>query len=713
MVMCYHIIDELCTFEEIYDGDINNMNNLGLILKDRYELIAELGKGGMSSVFLAKDKNLDSYWAVKQVVNDSNVDIEAFKKEVELLSSLNHSDIPRIVDRIEVDNYFYVVMDFIDGTSLGKKVLKDGPASEDDVVEWAKMLCDVLHYLHTVKENPIIYRDMKPDNVMLTQAGRIKLIDFGIAKECRHGEKQTGESIGTKGYAAPEQYKGSSNILDERTDIYSLGATLFYLVTGNVPGKPPKACRPIRQINPMLSEGLEYIISKCTNDNPDERYQNCLEIKEDLINIKSLTGTYRNKMMKKLMSFIVSLVFCIIFLGCSFIGYNRIQSEKEANYQMEFQTAKSFDRNKNYDEAIKHYTKAIEYKGDDIDTYILLFNSLLPHQKQDDYIALTKSAIDQISKSYIDNKESDAYKNPKLMYPVMKKCIELNDPEYADIAVDYINSIKNSDEYKNNKSNFDNIDNYRIVAMNCANNISTQKFDEFNEALVNLEKSTDSAKISINDKLDNYYTIMVMYSSYPNNLKNSYNRISEVAQKAKKIIDSNLSSEELTFNNIIPMYELVASSMYNYAVVTSENKEKLYSTSIEWFEYLSDLNDDLNESLFLKKANAYKAIFDIKRDTNGTTVTDKKALDSLEKSISLYTQIISKDPTSFLGYVYLTQANFDKQINKPEGQRNYTIVMQNYKKVVELKNNTRNLPSIALSQFTSLKKQLQSVGLGE
>ncbi len=93
--------------------------------------------------------------------------------------------------------------------------------TEADVVEWAKMLCDVLHYLHTVKENPIIYRDMKPDNVMLTQAGRIKLIDFGIAKECRHGEKQTGESIGTKGYAAPEQYKGSSNILDERTDIYS------------------------------------------------------------------------------------------------------------------------------------------------------------------------------------------------------------------------------------------------------------------------------------------------------------------------------------------------------------------------------------------------------------------------------------------------------------------------------------------------------------
>ena len=181
----------------------NNLSAIGTVLRDRYELITELGKGGMSTVYLAKDRNLDSYWAVKQVKNSSSVDIDAFKKEVELLSSLSHSDIPRIVDRIEVNDDFFVVMDFVDGTSLGKKVLTEGPLPEDHVVEWEKMLCDVLDYLHHAKANPIIYRDMKPDNVMLTQSGRIKLIDFGIARECRHGEKQTGASIGTRGYAAP------------------------------------------------------------------------------------------------------------------------------------------------------------------------------------------------------------------------------------------------------------------------------------------------------------------------------------------------------------------------------------------------------------------------------------------------------------------------------------------------------------------------------
>lgn len=253
---------------------------MAVILKDRYEIIAELGKGGMGAVFLARDKNLGSYWAVKQVKNNSEVDIEAFKKEVELLSSLNHSDIPRIVDRIEVDEDYFVIMDFIDGVSLGKKVNAEGPQAEEDVVKWATYLCEILDYLHTVKSNPIVYRDMKPENIMLIQNGRVKLIDFGIAKECVRGEVQSGKSIGTMGYAAPEQYKGGSNILDERTDIYSLGCTLFYLVTGIVPEKPSVSTIPVRQINPLISEGLEYIIDKCTRFNAKDRYQNCKELKE-------------------------------------------------------------------------------------------------------------------------------------------------------------------------------------------------------------------------------------------------------------------------------------------------------------------------------------------------------------------------------------------------------------------------------------------------
>ena len=131
------------------------MINVGNVVRDRYEILAELGKGGMSTVFLARDKKLGSYWAIKQVLKNKNVDIEAFKKEVELLSSLNHVQIPRIVDRIDSDDSYCVCMDFIDGISLSKKVLAEGAQRENDVVKWAIMVCDVLHYLHTVRGNPI------------------------------------------------------------------------------------------------------------------------------------------------------------------------------------------------------------------------------------------------------------------------------------------------------------------------------------------------------------------------------------------------------------------------------------------------------------------------------------------------------------------------------------------------------------------------------
>lgn len=288
------------------------MRMVGKVLNERYELIAELGKGGMGSVYLARDKILGSYWAVKQVKNNKSVDVEAFKKEVELLSTLNYPDVPRIVDRIELGEDFFVVMDFIDGVSLSKKVEAEGPQPEKDVVEWAKLLCDTLDYLHTTKSNPIIYRDMKPDNIMLTKNGRVKLIDFGIAIECVKGQPYLGPKVGTKGYAAPEQYV--NDVLDERTDIYSLGVTLYYLVTATTPGASPESIRPIREINPTLSEGLEYIIEKCTQADPKDRYQNCKELKRDLENINMLNSKYRKAMKKSLLHLaVVYYVFLFRF----------------------------------------------------------------------------------------------------------------------------------------------------------------------------------------------------------------------------------------------------------------------------------------------------------------------------------------------------------------------------------------------------------------
>jgi len=685
---------------------------VGTVLYERYEIIAEIGKGGMSTVYMAKDRNLGSYWAVKQVKNQRNVDIEAFKKEVELLSSLNHSDIPRIVDRIEMNDDYFVIMDLVNGTSLGKKVAVEGSQSEKDVIEWAKMLCDVLNYLHTVKENPIIYRDMKPDNVMLTESGRIKLIDFGIAKECKRGEKQGGAAIGSKGYAAPEQYRGASNLLDERTDIYSLGATLYNLVTGMAPGKPPKGVRPIRQVNPVLSEGLEYIISKCTADDPEERYQNCGELRSNLDNIDQLNFKYRKTMQNKLTWFCTSFCLSLVCLLLVFIGYSGMQKETQDKYQVAYLAAQNFEKQSKNTEAQNEYMVAIKNKPALLETYQKLYNVLLPKSGDKDYISKTKYAIDTL-RTYVEDKSSPMYHNNELLYQLVKQCINVNDATYAAYAVDYIAAIKASNEYKSNKLSGKEIESYEVIASNCAKDITTQNFTDFSQALIKLEDSTDKSNFTVNDKLNNYYTMIVIYNTYPENLKDAYTKTVEIGVKAKKLIDTNAQSELLTFNNIIPMYELIASSMYNNGVVATDvaAKRQMFQSSLQWFGYLGDLNDDLSETLELKKGNAYKSIFDTYNTVDGRKQIDKTITDDLNAAINIYADVFQKNSDSFLGAVNLTQAHLDVELIKPTQERNFTTVQNDYKKVVEIKNKNKNLSNISLSQFSSLKQQMANAGL--
>lgn len=686
------------------------MSAIGLVLRERYEIIAELGKGGMSTVFLAKDKILDSFWAVKQVKNNLNIDIDAFKKEVALLSSLSHSDIPRIIDRIEKGDDFFVIMDFIDGTSLGKKVLLEGAQSEQDVVEWAKILCEVLDYLHNVRDNPIIYRDMKPDNVMLIKSGRVKLIDFGIAKECRRGEMQTGASIGTKGYAAPEQYKGASNVLDERTDIYSLGATLYFLITGLVPDKPPKAIRPIRQMNPALSEGLEYIISKCTQDDPEERYQNCRELLEDLNNIQQLTGSFRKKMSRKLFSFAAGFAVGLVGLVMLFVGQAGIQKENEDNYQHYYKQAVSASRGGDYVAAADHYAMAIDYKIDSIDTYLLYFNALLPQDGNENERQQTKEAIDIMRNGFLDNQQSYMFQNAPLMYQVVKKCVEVSDAVYAAYAVDYIEILK-ADGF-----NAEDLDCFEIIASNCSRNLATQDFEAFNKALIDLETTTDNMAMQVDDALENYYTIMIMYSEYPTYLENAHVRIYEVGQKAKQLIEANLSVDNLNFNSMIPMYELVASSLYNNALTIRDNEEKeeQLRLCLEWFGYLDDLNTDLPEMLWLKKAGANKSIFDIYTTTSQLGNQSSTIVAYLDRSIEEYNALTQAYPSSFLGHVHLTRAYLDKELAKTdETQRDFSVVRTCYARLEEIKNSDRNQSSIALSQFSSLKQAIANAGLEE
>ncbi|MCD7774138.1 MAG: serine/threonine protein kinase [Clostridiales bacterium] len=294
------------------------MAAIGTLVDGKYEILREIGRGGMSVVYLAMDIRLNKQWAIKEIArkaNDANNEIvvSSLIAEANLMKKLDHPALPRIVDIIEESNIIYVVMDYIEGEPLSKILELYGAQDQDVVIEWGKQLCDVLYYLHNC-EPPIIYRDMKPANIMLKPDGTVKLIDFGIAREYKRSKTADTESLGTRGYAAPEQFGGKGQT-DARTDIYSFGVTLYHLVTGKNPCEPPYELYPIKQINPDFYDGLQYLIQKCIQLNPDDRFQSCDEIRYVLDNIQEFDKGRRINQRRKYMSFIAMIVMCVVCIG--------------------------------------------------------------------------------------------------------------------------------------------------------------------------------------------------------------------------------------------------------------------------------------------------------------------------------------------------------------------------------------------------------------
>lgn len=327
------------------------MLEIGSLIDGKYKILNEVGHGGMSVVYLAMNEKANKQWAIKEVRKDGVKDFEVVKQslvaETDMLKKLNHPNLPSIVDVIEDENRFLIVMDYIQGNSLGRALEESGAQPQEEVIFWAKQLCDVLGYLHT-RIPPIIYRDMKPANIMLKPDGNISLIDFGTAREYKETNLADTICLGTMGYAAPEQFGGMGQT-DARTDIYCLGATLYHLVTGMNPCEPPYEILPIRQVNPSLSSGLESIILKCTQRDPNDRYQSAAELMYALENYEVIDDIHRKKQKKKLGFFIASGVLAVLCAGVSLWGYLSAEKKQSENYDAILATAETYE---DYYEAI-------------------------------------------------------------------------------------------------------------------------------------------------------------------------------------------------------------------------------------------------------------------------------------------------------------------------------------------------------------------------
>jgi len=344
--------------------------SVGQVIDDKYEILKLIGQGGMSRVYLAMDKRLNKQWAIKEIekrAKDKNneIVIQSAIAEANLIKQLDHPAIVRIVDIIDNGDVIYIIEDYIEGETLSSVLETQGAQPQELVIEWAMQICEALEYLHTRKP-PIIYRDMKPANVMIKPDGNIKVIDFGIAREYKDQSLADTVSLGTKGYAAPEQFGGKGQT-DARTDVYCLGVTLYHLLTGQNPCEPPYEIYPIRHWNPQLSAGLEAIIQKCTQLNPDDRYQSCAELLYALHHYEEYGAAYRARQKRKLNSFILTACACVLFLIVGVLGLFMRTQTNNADYTQNILQA---EKASTTEEKLSYYSTAVDIKPLVMDAYL-------------------------------------------------------------------------------------------------------------------------------------------------------------------------------------------------------------------------------------------------------------------------------------------------------------------------------------------------------
>jgi serine/threonine-protein kinase len=259
------------------------------MLAGRYLILEKVGQGGMGAVYKTADARIpNKLWAVKELSDaamsnpeDKLQAAQAFAQEAQMLSRLNHANLPKVVDHLSENGKQYLVMDFVEGETLEDKCARRGeqPFSEAEVLHWARQLCEVLAYLHQ-QSPPIVFRDLKPGNIMIDDQGRVKLIDFGIARLFKPGKATDTASFGTAGYAPPEQYGKSQT--DARSDLYALGATMHQLLTGCDPALTPFQFAPVRGLNPAISPEMESVVMRAVERDPAKRWPDAEAMRQAL-----------------------------------------------------------------------------------------------------------------------------------------------------------------------------------------------------------------------------------------------------------------------------------------------------------------------------------------------------------------------------------------------------------------------------------------------
>lgn len=561
---------------------------IGTYIDDKYEILKEIGHGGMSVVYLAMDKRLNKQWAIKELqkkARDANneIVIQSAIAEANMIKKLDHPALPRIVDIIDEQDVIYVVMDYIEGETLDYVVNQYGAQSQEQVIDWAKQLCQVLHYLHT-RTPPIIYRDMKPANVMLKPDGNLKVIDFGIAREYKSSNLQDTICLGTRGYAAPEQFGGQGQT-DARTDIYCLGATLYHLVTGHNPAEPPYEIYPIRHWNSQLSGGLENIIEKCTQLNPNDRYQSCAELLYALEHYEEEDDAFKQAQKKKLNIFrltsLMTIIFMVLGIGSLFIKNNINMNDYRNNLELAEKSTDTVEKRK----------------------YCIQSISLLPQNPE---------AYEKLIEVYKDNNAFDVEESV----------------EFKEQVSEYLNQLQNSNSYPNVAYevgklywyyyDYGDNDNQNIPITKMINSISwfedaiqygNQEDDFYHTAQIYKDIGTFYKELQI--KVNEGESVNGMYKSYFKNLQSMLERISKyneaeiveletykliivsIENYAREFADDDVKQEEMT-------------SLFNQAISKVEQIKPTSSKTSDMKKYIEERKSSIQQ--FIQNAYIEKVV---------------------------------------------------------------------------------------------------------
>ncbi len=257
------------------------------LLKNRYQILGILGKGGMGCVYKVSDRGRRGRTLAAKELRAGRLSGEKlqealtqFRTEARILMRLTHQNLPKVYDYFSSGDRYYIIMEYIRGKTLEQflDARKGRPVDEQLALSWALQVCRAMHFLSVQKPRPIVFRDLKPSNIMIERDGRVKLIDFGIARFFKEDKSEDTYVYGTPGYASPEQYGLGQT--DVRSDIFSLGATLHHCLTGRNPSENPLEFPDPRTLNPKLTRETSAIIRKALEQNMDKRYQGALEMKQ-------------------------------------------------------------------------------------------------------------------------------------------------------------------------------------------------------------------------------------------------------------------------------------------------------------------------------------------------------------------------------------------------------------------------------------------------